>query len=78
VKLTRENWGLILIFGVFTFPCHGSARGPRDQLRTKVVTTRSRREPMLQQAQTNADNFLTAFIHQLTKGHGVTSLCLVS
>ena len=63
MKLTRENWGLVFTFGVFTFPCHGSARGPKDPLTAKVVTIRSRLEPLLRQAQTDADNLLAALIH---------------
>jgi len=46
---------------------NGSAHGLRDLLRTKVVTTRSSLEPILQQAQTDADNLLVVLIHQLTK-----------
>jgi len=46
---------------------NGSAHGLTDLLRTKVVTTRSSLEPILQQAQTDADNFLVVLIHQLTK-----------
>ena len=34
----RENWGLIFTFGVSAFPYYGSARGPKDPLRTKAVT----------------------------------------
>jgi hypothetical protein len=55
-----------LAFDVLAFPCHESAYGPKDPLRTKVVTIRSRLGPMHQQARTDTDNLLAAIVHQLT------------